>query len=32
MLKRWKHVWDFVVVCVRAVHVAELLQDYFDDR
>lgn len=32
MLKRLKHVWDFVVVCVRALHVAELLKDYFDGR
>jgi hypothetical protein len=26
-----KHVWDFVVVCVRVHHAFELLRDRFDD-
>lgn len=30
MLK-FKHAWDFVVVCLRVHHVFELLRDRFDD-
>lgn len=29
MLKHLKHALDFVMVCVRVVHVYELLRDYF---
>lgn len=32
MFRRLKHAWDFVVVCVRVIHAAELLRDYFEDR
>lgn len=31
MLKHLKHVWDFVVVCVRVHHAFELLRDCFKD-